>query len=147
MFVYFFVTMIQTHSFQRLDFPMEPQYKSRHVKALLKLSRASGLYPECFTLKNIEMENHPVDNGGYGDVYRGRLHGRKIAVKVLKVYQTSDLTRLVKVCLKCDLYQSRLNMILRNFCPRLSYGVNFPTPTFCLSTGFIVQTVINLSFV
>jgi hypothetical protein len=78
------------HSDQRLDFPMEPQYKPRHVKALLKLSRASGLYPESLALKGIEMEMHPVDNGGYGDVYQGIL-------KVLKVYQSSDLVKLLKV--------------------------------------------------
>jgi len=85
------------HSDQRLDIPMEPQYRSRHVKALLKLSRASGLHPESLALKGIEMEMHPVDNGGYGDVYQGMLHGRKIAVKVLKVYQSSDLVKLLKV--------------------------------------------------
>lgn len=80
----------------RLDFPMEPQYKPRHVKALLKLCRASGLYPESLALKGIEMERHPVDNGGYGDVYKGQLHGRKIAIKALKVYQSSNLARLLK---------------------------------------------------
>ncbi|KIM77961.1 hypothetical protein PILCRDRAFT_607034 [Piloderma croceum F 1598] len=80
----------------RLDFPMELKYKPRHVKALLKLCRASGLYPESLALKGIEMERHPVDNGGYGDVYKGQLHGRKLAIKVLKVYQSSNLTKLLK---------------------------------------------------
>jgi hypothetical protein len=87
---------------QRLDFPMESKYKPRHVKALLKLCRASGLYPESLALKGIEMERHPVDNGGYGDVYKGQLHGRKIAIKALKVYQSSNLTKLLKVATNTD---------------------------------------------
>lgn len=83
---------------------MESRYKPRHVKALLKLSRASGLYPECLALKGIEMERHPVDSGGYGDVYKGMLRGRAIAVKALKIYQTSDLTALLKVTLAYQQY-------------------------------------------
>ena len=76
---------------------MDLRYKPRLVKALLRLSRASGLYPECLALKSIEMEAHPVDRGSYGDVYKGVLHGQKIAVKVLRVYKTSDLVKLLKV--------------------------------------------------
>lgn len=43
------------------------------------------------------METYPVAGGGYGEVYKGLLHHTQIAVKVLKVYQDSDLAQLVKV--------------------------------------------------
>jgi hypothetical protein len=76
---------------------MDPRDRPRLVKALLQLSRTSGLYPECLILKGIEMETHPVTAGGYGEVYKGSLHQTKIAVKVLKVYQDSDLVQLFKV--------------------------------------------------
>lgn len=79
---------------------MDPRHKPRHIKALLHLSRESGLYPECLTLKAIEMEAHPVDRGGYGDVHRGLLHDKAIAVKALRVYQRSDMAKLLKVVLK-----------------------------------------------
>lgn len=46
------------------------------------------------------MEAYPVDRGGYGDVYRGVLHGQEIAIKALRIYQTSDLFRLLKVTLQ-----------------------------------------------
>jgi hypothetical protein len=46
------------------------------------------------------MVGHPVDRGGFGDVYRGLLHGQDIAVKALRVYQTSDLVKLLKVVLE-----------------------------------------------
>lgn len=51
-------------------------------------------------LKGIKMEAHPVDRGGYGDVYKGVWHGQEIAIKVLRIYQTSDLFRLLKVTLQ-----------------------------------------------
>src|ERR1700685_3690625 len=89
---------------QRLEFPMDLRYKPRLVKALLRLSRASGLYPKCLALKSIEMEAHPVDHGSYGDVYKGVLHSQKIAVKALRVYQTSDLVKLLKVGVEFGLF-------------------------------------------
>jgi hypothetical protein len=76
---------------------MNPVYKSRHLKALIKLSKASGLYPECLVLKGVDMEKHPVTGGGYGDVHMGTLQGKQIAVKVLRLYQDSDLVKLLKV--------------------------------------------------
>lgn len=82
---------------QRLDFSIHPAYKPRHVKALVKLSRASGLYPECLVLEGVDIEGHPVARGGYGDVYIGLLHGKQIAVKVLRIYQDSDSVKLLKV--------------------------------------------------
>ena len=76
---------------------MNPAYKPRYVKALMKLSRASGLYPKCLILKGVSMEGHPVAGGGYGDVYLGHLYGKQIAVKVLRIYQDIDLVKLLKV--------------------------------------------------
>jgi hypothetical protein len=35
--------------------------------------------------------------GGYGDVWKGLFRGQTIAVKVLKVYQKSDMVKLLKV--------------------------------------------------
>ncbi|KIM82030.1 hypothetical protein PILCRDRAFT_88827 [Piloderma croceum F 1598] len=63
---------------------------------LQALSRASGLYPECLVLKGVHMEAHPVAGGGYGDVFKGLLQGKQIAVKVLRIYQDSDLDKLLK---------------------------------------------------
>jgi hypothetical protein len=103
--------IIERHFDQRLDFYVEPQHKSRHVKALLKLSRASGLYPKCFVLQGIEIEPHPIARGGYGDVYKGLLHGREIAVKALRIYKTSDLVKLLKVML-CFLKLVDISLIL-----------------------------------
>jgi hypothetical protein len=64
----------------------------------MKLSRASGLYPECITLKGIELVGtKAVAGGGFGDIWIGSLEGQEIAVKNLKVYQRSDKDKLLKV--------------------------------------------------
>ena len=78
---------------------MDLKYKPRHIKALLQLSRASGLYPEVLALRGVDIEELPVDHGSYGDVYKGRWKGKLIAVKIMRIYQTSDLAKLHKVVL------------------------------------------------
>jgi len=66
------------------------------VKVLITLCRASGLYPKCLVLDGIELIGNPVAAGGFADVYKGRLEGQEIATKVLRVYQKSDIEKLLK---------------------------------------------------
>lgn len=82
---------------QRLDIDIHPKYKPRHIKALITLSKQSGLVPDCLILNGVEVEGHAVAAGGFGDVYKGRLKTQEIALKVLKVYQKSDMQKLLKV--------------------------------------------------
>ena len=79
---------------------VDPTLRRRHVKALIRLSRATGLYPECLVLDGIEIIGDAVGGGGFADIFKGRLHDQEIAVKVLKVYQKSDIEKLLKVMLK-----------------------------------------------
>lgn len=83
--------------YQRFDVPLDPEHEYPHTKALLGLSKASGLYPDCLTLKGVEMEQNPVKQGGYGDVYRGQWQGQLIAVKVMRMSQSSNVHKLFKV--------------------------------------------------
>lgn len=83
--------------YQRLDFYVDPQFKGRHVKALIKLSESSGTFPQCLVLSDVSLEDEPVAGGGFGDVFRGRLRGHEIAVKVLKVYKMSVVENLLRV--------------------------------------------------
>ena len=83
--------------YQRLDFDVDPEFKPRHVKALIRLARASRLYPECLVLRRVEIEGDAVAGGTFGDVHRARFEGRAIAVKILRVYQQQDTDSLLKV--------------------------------------------------
>jgi hypothetical protein len=83
-----------------LDVAIDPALKRRHVKALIRLSGATGLYPECLVLEGIDIIGDAVGGGGFADVFQGRLRYEEIAVKVLRVYQKSDIQKLLKVRLK-----------------------------------------------
>jgi hypothetical protein len=79
---------------------MDPEHKRRHVKALIRLSGATGLYPECLVLNGVEILGDAVGGGGFADVFKGRFRDQEIAVKRLRVYQKSDIETLLKVTLK-----------------------------------------------
>ena len=83
---------------------VDPECKRRHVKALIRLSGATGLYPECLVLDRIEILGDAVGGGGFADIFKGRLQGQAIAVKMLKVYQKSDIEKLLKVTVKRALH-------------------------------------------
>jgi hypothetical protein len=76
------------------------------------LSGATGLYPECLVLKGIEIVGDAVGGGGFADIFKGRLQNHEIAVKVLKVYQKSDIEKLLKVRLQ---YLTSVNVNLGPF--------------------------------
>jgi hypothetical protein len=80
--------------FQRLDFPINPTLKRRYVTLLVKLSEASALYPQCLVLKDVEKPGFPAVQGGFGEVYRGRFRGRGVAIKVLRIYENSNMDAL-----------------------------------------------------
>ena len=79
---------------------VDPALKRCHVKALIRLSRATGLYPECLVLNDIEIIGDAIGTGGFADIFKGRLWDQEIAVKVLKVFQKSNIEKLLKVMLK-----------------------------------------------
>jgi hypothetical protein len=84
---------------QRLGFPLEPSLEHFLKRALIKLSRTSGLYPECMTLKGTKLVGKTaLAAGSYGDIWKGLLGGQEICIKVLKVFQRSDKVKLLKVC-------------------------------------------------
>jgi len=40
----------------------------------------------------------PQGHGGFADVWKGHYQGEDVAVKVLRVYLTSDFERIRRVC-------------------------------------------------
>ncbi|KAF7983227.1 hypothetical protein HWV62_23518 [Athelia sp. TMB] len=80
----------------RLDYPIESGFKPRHIKALIKLSERSGQYPECLLLRDTTLPQYAVAGGSFGDVYKAKLAGNDIAVKVIKIYQKSNMDKVLK---------------------------------------------------
>ena len=75
---------------------MDLSYKHCHQNVLIKLSRVSGLYPECIVLKDISFGPNPVACGGFAEI-TFRLRGQEIAVKRLRTYEKVDIDKLFKV--------------------------------------------------
>jgi serine/threonine protein kinase len=98
-----------------LDFVVDLAHRHRYLEVLLKLSRASRLYPESFVLKGIEIIGDPIAAGGFADVYKARLQGQEIAIKVLRVYQKSDIDKLLKVAPKIVFFIDITEDIVQEF--------------------------------
>ncbi|KAK6966788.1 kinase domain-containing protein [Favolaschia claudopus] len=65
-------------------------------KAMCRLSRASNLYPRCFTLTGLHKVGTQVAGGGYGDIWKGLVRGQSVCVKILRVFQEGDIAMAVK---------------------------------------------------
>ena len=93
---------------------MDPALRPRHIKALIKLSKASRLYPECLVLKGIDIGPYPVTIGTFGDVFKGQLYGRVVAVKALR-FCSLDYSERLKVGPDRDTYKTHLNDYTQDF--------------------------------
>ncbi|KAK7026373.1 kinase domain-containing protein [Favolaschia claudopus] len=65
-------------------------------KAMCRLSRASNLYPRCFTLTGLHKVGTQVAGGGYGDIWKGLVRGQSVCVKILRIFQEGDIAMAVK---------------------------------------------------
>ncbi|KAJ7715427.1 hypothetical protein B0H14DRAFT_2413158, partial [Mycena olivaceomarginata] len=69
--------------------------RRRIFKALIRLSGDSKLHPRCFDLTGLQQERL-VARGAFGDVYTGLLRGQPVAIKVMRVFEESDIDALLK---------------------------------------------------
>ncbi|KAJ8080063.1 Rho guanine nucleotide exchange factor [Marasmius tenuissimus] len=80
---------------------ISPPLRSTIFKAMLRLSKDSGRYPKCLVIQNAEKQgNRAVGGGGFGDVWKGTIgcpgSVQTVCLKVVKVYLTSDVQRLLR---------------------------------------------------
>jgi len=73
--------------------------KRKCLNALCKMCGCRALLPSlsqiplCFD----QSKDRPLYRGGYADVWMGEYRGCKVAVKVLRMYSTSDLDKITSV--------------------------------------------------
>ncbi|KAJ7126310.1 kinase-like domain-containing protein, partial [Mycena epipterygia] len=65
-------------------------------KALLRLSRASGLHPRCFALSGVEKVGQQVAAGGFGDIWKSLVHGQSVSIKIMRVFRDKDVKAILK---------------------------------------------------
>jgi hypothetical protein len=69
-------------------------FRSTFLNILLRLSRNSGLYPVSLVQQGVALHGEDAQAAGqFGDVWKGSFWGQVVAVKVLKLYLTSDATQ------------------------------------------------------
>ncbi|KAJ7119052.1 kinase-like domain-containing protein [Mycena epipterygia] len=88
---------------QLLDITQElldlfPNSTSRPLlcKALLQLSRTSGLHPTCFALSGLQKLGQQVAGGGFGDIWKGLLRGQSVSVKVMRLFGEANIKAALK---------------------------------------------------
>lgn len=72
----------------------------------------------------------PQYRGGYADVWKGEYQGRKVAVKVLRMYVSSDLDKITSVCFRLGSSESSADQVFAEIQQR-SYNVEKPQKSKC----------------
>ncbi|KAJ7238060.1 kinase-like domain-containing protein [Mycena haematopus] len=65
-------------------------------KALLRLSRASGLHPRCFALPELQKVGQQVTGGGFGDLWQGLVRGQSVSVKIMRIFKDAQVDTVLK---------------------------------------------------
>ncbi|KAF8201215.1 kinase-like domain-containing protein, partial [Mycena galopus ATCC 62051] len=81
---------------QLLDLESFSVVKPKIFQALLRLSDASGLHPRCFDLFGLQRVGQRVAGGGFGDIWKGVIRGHTVCVKVMRIFDESDIQAALK---------------------------------------------------
>ncbi|THU99670.1 kinase-like protein, partial [Dendrothele bispora CBS 962.96] len=84
------------------DYPdVSSTLRSKILSVMIHLSRKSNLYPNCLMLDNVtKIGDHPAAAGGFGEVWKGSIGGQTACLKVVKIYDDSDVKKLLKEFVK-----------------------------------------------
>ncbi|KAF5349990.1 hypothetical protein D9756_009165 [Leucocoprinus leucothites] len=78
-----------------LDYQDTPENLRRSVViAMMRLCKASGIYPRCLTLRGIKHDPQPLASGSFGEIWKGYYEQHPVCLKVARVYASSDIQRL-----------------------------------------------------
>lgn len=83
----------------------DSSFKRGLILGAQRLCRDSGLYPTCYCLNGVKFtEEEPINRGGFADIYRGEFQGRLVCLKVIRLYQSTDVRDFMKVLLSFLFY-------------------------------------------
>ena len=75
-----------------------PQLQSKCLDTLRKICGHQGLLPRSVQIPLcFNQLGAPLYRGGYADVWKSQYDGRDVAVKVLRIYSTSDYEKMASV--------------------------------------------------
>ncbi|KAJ8076276.1 hypothetical protein PM082_000695 [Marasmius tenuissimus] len=81
-----------------VEYPETPKsLRSCMLKMMIRLSRTTGLHPKCLTIQNVErIGRHPISGGAFADIWKGKMGGSVVCMKILRIYSTSDIEQVLK---------------------------------------------------
>jgi hypothetical protein len=88
---------------QALDLPnLMPWLRTKCLRTLCRICGCQALLPKSLQIPLCyDRLDVPRYRGGYADVWMGKHQGLQVAVKVLRVYSTSDFDKLINVGCLC----------------------------------------------
>jgi len=88
---------------------LEPWLRRKCLTALCRICGRRALLPRSVQIPLCyDRMDTPLYHGGFAEVWKGEHQGREVAVKVLKVYLTSNLDKIMRVGYRCDYPKSVL---------------------------------------
>ncbi|KAL0564120.1 Receptor-interacting serine/threonine-protein kinase 1, partial [Marasmius crinis-equi] len=85
---------------QLVDSPdISSEMRSSVFSVILRLSKNSGLHPQCLAIQNVKkFGEYPIDAGGFGEVWKGVIgdSSQHVCLKVVKIYQDSNIEQISK---------------------------------------------------
>ncbi|KAF8999175.1 kinase-like domain-containing protein [Cyathus striatus] len=78
---------------QSVTYSLGSAFEHILLKAMLRLSKRSTLYPRSYILTNVKRDEYPIASGHFGEVFRGDYNGRNVALKVFKLY-ANEMSRI-----------------------------------------------------
>ena len=123
-----------------LDFlKLKPKLWKKCLSTLCKICGRQALLPKSLQIPLCyDRSGFPKYRGGYADVWMGEYQGLQVAVKVLRVYSTSDFNKIINVgCLYSILNMPiKLTTTHRNSAEKLWHGKPSPIQMCCHCWGW-----------
>ena len=82
---------------------LTPRLRRKCLSILCKICGRQSLLPSSLQIPLCyDQSDTPLYHGGYADVWKGQRQGCSVAVKVLRVYSTSDFDKIKSVSCNLD---------------------------------------------
>jgi hypothetical protein len=78
---------------------MSDRERLKLLNKLCKMCSQHRVIPKSMHIPDCSKGSVEVERGGFADVSQGRYQGRQVAIKVVRVYITSDLDAILSVSL------------------------------------------------
>ena len=73
--------------------------RNRCFRVLRKVSQTYGILPKSYHLLRLVLSNTtPYASGGFADIWKGQVDGRKVSVKAFRTQTAANLGKIKRVC-------------------------------------------------